>query len=110
MKNLFFGLIATVMISVSGFAKNDLNESIVDKKEIINYNIDGKVFAPEEFAKLNSKTVELAQECTVTIRVTVQTQYGPLTFTTTETFEASWLGCMAAKIGAFLASIWTPSI
>jgi hypothetical protein len=34
MKNLFFGIIATVMFSVSGFAKNDLNESIVDKKEV----------------------------------------------------------------------------
>lgn len=34
MKKLFFGLIATVIISVSGFAKNDLNESIVDKNEV----------------------------------------------------------------------------
>jgi hypothetical protein len=98
------------MFSVSGFAKNDLNESIDVKKEIINYNIDGKVFTPKEFTKLNSKTVESAKACTVTIIVTVQTQYGPLTFTTTETFEASWLGCLAAKIGAFLASIWNPSV
>jgi hypothetical protein len=34
MKKMLFGLIATVMISVSGFAKNDLNESIVVKKEV----------------------------------------------------------------------------
>jgi hypothetical protein len=34
MKKMLFGLIATVMISVSGFAKNDLNESIVAKKEV----------------------------------------------------------------------------
>jgi hypothetical protein len=109
MKNLLFGLIATVMFSVNGFANNDLNESII-KKQITSYSIDGNLFSPKEFSQLDSKVLELARECTVTITVTVQTPAGPQTFTTTETFEASWFGCLAAKVGAFLASIWNPSV
>ena len=98
------------MFSVSGFAKNDLNESIDVKKEIINYNIDGKVLTPEEFAKLNSKTIEFAEQCTVTVAVTIQTPRGPQTIRQTHTFEASWWACLAAKIGAFFVGLWTPSI
>lgn len=109
MRNLLFGLIATIMFSVNGFAKNNFNESII-KKQITSYSIDGNLFTPKEFSQLDSKVLEIAKACTVTVTVTVQTPAGPQTFTTTETFEASWLGCLAAKVGAFLATLWEPSI
>ena len=110
MKKLFFGLIATVMFSVSGFAKIDLNESIVVKKEITSYTIDGKTFTPKVFSQLDSKKLDLERECTITVTVTVQTPNGPRQITTTETFEASWWGCLAARVAAFIAGLWTPSI
>jgi hypothetical protein len=101
MKKLIFGLIATVLFSVNGFANNNLSETII-KKEITSYSIDGKLFSPKEFSQLDSKVIELARECTITVSFTVQTPTGPQTLTTTETFEASWWGCFAAKVGAFL--------
>lgn len=109
MKNLLFGFIATVMFSVNGFANNDLSETSI-KKEITNYSIDGNLFSPKEFSELDSKVIELARECTITVVITVQTPAGPIKFTTTETFEASLFGCLAAQFAAFLASLWTPSI
>lgn len=109
MKNLLFGLIATVVFSVNGFANNDLSETKI-KKEITSYSIDGNLFSPKEFSKLDSKVIELAKECTITVTITVQTPNGPQTITTTETFEASWFGCLAAKVGAFLVGLLDPSI
>jgi hypothetical protein len=109
MKKIIFGLVATVLFNVSGFAKNDLNESII-KKQITSYSIDNHLFSPKEFTQLDSKVIELARECTITVTITVQTPRGPQTFTTTETFEASWLGCLAAKVAAFLASLWNPGV
>ena len=108
MKNIIYSL-AFMLISSFAFANNNLIESII-KKEITSYSINGNLLSPKEFSELDSKVIELAKECTVTIKLTVETPAGPMTFTTTETFEASWLGCLAAQVGAFLVSLLTPSI
>ncbi len=108
MKNIIYSL-AFMLISSFALANNNLNESII-KKEITSYSIDGNLLSPKEFSELDSKVIELAKECTVTFKLTVETPAGPMTFTTTETFEASWLGCLAAQVGAFLVSLLTPSI
>lgn len=110
MKNLVLGLIATILFSVNGFAKNDLDESNNLKKEINSFVIDGKTFTPKEFSQLDINKIALAKECTITVKVTIQTPKGPQTIETTETFDASWVGCLAAKVGAFLVSLLEPSI
>ena len=109
MKKMLFGLIATVMMSVSGNA-NNLSDEFFVKKEITNYVLDGKSYSPIEYGKLDSTKLEDIKECTITVRITVDTPLGPQTLTTTETFEASWWGCALAKAGAFIAGLWNPSI
>jgi hypothetical protein len=89
MKNIIYSL-AFMLISSYSFANNNLNESII-KKEITSYSIDGNLFSPKEFSELDFKVIELAKQCTVTFRITVETPAGPMNFTTTETFEAVWL-------------------
>ena len=108
MKNIIYSL-AFMLISSFGFATENVVYKIVNK-EITAYNLDGKSYSPEEFSKLNLLELKEVKEYNVTITVTVQTSIGPIKFTTTETFEASWFGCLMAKIGAFLASLWSPSI
>jgi hypothetical protein len=104
MKKMLFGLIATVMFSVSGNANNVSNESLV-KKEITNYVLDGKSYSPIEFSKLSSETKEVAKACEITVTRTVTINGVSQTFTHTETVEMSWWGCLLAKVGAFLASV-----
>lgn len=103
--------LAFMLIGSFAFANsNDSNESLIIKKEITSYSIDNKSFSPKEFTNLDLQSLESARECTVTVTVTVQTPQGPRTFTHTETFEASWLGCLAAQVGAFIAGLFNPSI
>jgi|UPI0004886E07 hypothetical protein len=109
MKKVFFGLIATVVFSVSGFATNVDNYTIL-KKEITSISIDGKSYSPLEFSTLSTEFLKTAKPCTVTTKITVQTPIGPLSETITKTFEATWWVCLLAKVAAFLASVWTPSI
>ncbi len=109
MKKVLFGLIATVMFSASGFATNVDNFTIL-KKEITSISIDGKSYSPQEFSKLSTEFLKTAAPCTVTSTITVLTQIGPMEFTFTKTFEATWWACLLAKAAAFLASIWTPSV
>lgn len=97
------------MLSVSGFASNVVNGTIT-KQEITSYTIDGKSYSPAEFSALSPEFLKEAAPCTVTTTITVQTPIGPVSNTFTTTFEASWWGCLIAKITAFLASIWTPSL
>jgi hypothetical protein len=103
MKNLLFGLIAIVMFSFNGFANNDLNETII-KKQITSYSIDGNLFTPKEFSQLDSKVLELARECTITVTATVTINGQTRTISHDETFEASWWGCLLAKVAAFIGS------
>ena len=98
-----------MLSSTFSFANENTTNKVVNK-EITAYVLDGKSYSPEEFSKLNLLELKEVQECTVTITVTVDTPMGPVTFTTTETFEASWFGCLMAKVGAFLVSLLTPSI
>jgi hypothetical protein len=104
MKKMVFGLIATVMMSVSGNANNVSNESVV-KNEITNYVLDGIPYSPIEYSKLDENTLNTIKECTITVTRTVPTPIGPQTFTFTETVEMSWWGCLIAQVGAFIASI-----
>ena len=109
MKKMLFGLIATVMFSASGFATNVDNFSIL-KQEITSISINGKSYSPKEFSTLSPEFLKTAAPCTVTTTVTVNINGVDRTFTTTDTFEASWWVCLLAKAAAFLASIWTPSV
>jgi hypothetical protein len=109
MKKVFFGLIATVVFSVSGFATNVNNFTIL-KQEITSISIDGKSYSPQEFSKLSADFLKTAKPCTVTTTVMVNIGGVDRQFTTTDTFEASWWVCLLAKAAAFLASIWHPSI
>ena len=109
MKKVFFGLIATIMFSVSGFASNVANGTIT-KQEITSYTIDGKSYSPTEFSALSPEFLKEAAPCTVTTTVTVNIGGVDRTFTSTDTFETTWWGCLLAKIAAFLVSIWDPSI
>lgn len=109
MKKVLFGLIATVMFSASGFATNVDNFTIL-KKEITSISIDGKSYSPQEFSKLSTEFLKTAAPCTVTTTVIINVDGEDRPFTTTSTFEASWWACLLAKIAAFLASIWHPSI
>lgn len=105
MKKVLFGLIATVMFSASGFATNVDNFTIL-KKEITSISIDGKSYSPKEFSKLSPEFLKTAAPCTVTIKVIVETPYGPVPLNEEITFDASWWGCVLAKVAAFLASIF----
>ncbi len=112
MKKLLFSL-AFMLIGLFASANTNVSSTdnaVILKEQITSYELDGKSYSALEFNKLSSETIEAAKECTVTVTVTVQTPIGPQTFTQTETFEASWFGCLMAKIGAFLASIWRPSV
>ena len=108
MKNIIYSL-AFMLISPFVFANENVTNTIVNK-QITAYNLDGKSYSPEEFSKLNLLEFKDVRECNVTITITVETPNGPLTFSTTETFEASWFGCLMAKVGAFIASLWSPSV
>jgi hypothetical protein len=105
MKKVLFGLIATVVFSVSGFATNVDNFTIL-KQEITSISIEGKSYSPQEFSKLSPDFFKTAAPCTVTIKVIVETLYGPVTLNEEITFDASWWGCVLAKVTAFLASIF----
>ena len=109
MKKVFFGLIATVVFSVSGFATNVDNFTVL-KQEITSISIDGKSYSPLEFSTLSPEFLKTAAPCTVT--TSIQFSANGITFEIpiTKTFEASWWGCLLAKVAAFLASIWHPSI
>ena len=109
MKKVFFGLIATVVFSVSGFATNVDNYTIL-KKEITSISIDGKSYSPQEFSKLSPEFLKMAAPCTVTSTIHVTIDGINVSIPITETFEASWWACLLAKAVAFLASIWQPSI
>jgi hypothetical protein len=109
MKKVFFGLIATVMFSVSGFASNVANGTIT-KQEITSYTIDGKSYSPAEFSALSPDFLKEAAPCTVKTTIHVNINGIDCPIPVSETFEASWWVCMLAKAIAFLASIWTPSI
>ena len=106
---MLFGLIATVMLSVNGFASNVDNFTIL-KQEITSISIDGKSYSPKEFRTLIPESLKTAAPCTVTTTVTVNIGGEDKTFTTTDTFEASWWVCLLAKAAAFLVSIWEPSV
>ena len=109
MKKVFFGLIATVMLSVSGFASNVVNGTIT-KQEITSYTIDGKSYSPAEFSALSPEFLKEAAPCTVTTTIHGTLNGIAFEFPITRTFEATWLGCLLAKAAAFLVSIWTPSL
>ena len=108
MKNVIYSLVF-ILISSFAFANENVANKVVNK-QITSYNLPVISYSPEELSKLNLLELKEVQECTVTITITVETAIGPLTFTTTETFEASWFGCLMAKVGAFLASLWNPSV
>ena len=103
MKKVFFGLIATVMLSVSGFASNVVNGTIT-KQEITSYTIDGKSYSPAEFSALSPELLNVVIPCTIIVSVTITINGITRTTSHTETFEASWWGCFFTKVGAFLAS------
>ena len=109
MKKMLFGLIATVVFSVSGFATNVDNFTIL-KKEITSISIDGKSYSPLEFSTLSPEFLKTAAPCTVTSTIHVTIDGIEVSIPITETFEASWWVCLLAKAVAFLASIWQPSI
>lgn len=108
MKKMIFGLVASVAFSIN--ANANVVSPTSNPKEITKIVLDGKSYSPIEFNQLDRATIEAAKSCTVTVTVTVNTDNGPQTLTTTETFEASWFGCAMAKVGAFLAGLWEPSI
>ena len=109
MKKVFFGLIATVMFSVSGFASNVVNGTIT-KQEITSYTIDGKSYSPAEFSALSPEFLKTAAPCTVKSTIHININGIDFSIPISETFEASWWVCMLAKVAAFLASVWTPSL
>ncbi len=107
MKNLFFTL-AFMLISSFAFANTNVDStdnSVVLNEQITSYELDGKSYSSLEFNKLSSETIEEAKECTVTVTRTVTINGVSHTFSHTETFEASWWGCLLAQVGAFLASV-----
>ncbi len=101
---MLFGIIATVMMSTSGFANKTTNEIIL-KSEIINYSLDGKTYSQIEYNKLDKTTLANVKACEITITRTIDTPQGPRTFTYTETVEMSWWGCLIAQVAAFIASV-----
>ena len=109
MKKVFFGLIATVVFSVSGFATNVDNFTVL-KQEITSISIDGKSYSPLEFSTLSTEFLKTAKPCTVTTLIQFSVNGIPFEIPITKTFEASWWACLLAKVAAFLASIWTPSL
>lgn len=101
---MLFGLIATVMISVSGFAKNDLNESIVAKKEVnvtnencidkvkVKFNLGNVTDLSETELNnicdnLNLQNVDFkdADECTVSISAEINVGFGSVSITVSYT-------------------------
>jgi len=104
MKKMLFGIIATVMMSTSGFA-NKTTKEIILKSEIINYSIDGKTYSPIEYSKLDTATLTDVKACEITITKTIDTPQGPRTFTYTDTVDMSWWGCLIAQVAAFIASV-----
>lgn len=104
MKKILFGLIATVMISVSGFANNDLNESIIVKKEV-NAKIENckdKInvsFNLGDVTNLSKSEVNIlcdnlilqnvdfkdADECTVSISAEINVGFGSVSITVSYT-------------------------
>ncbi|CAM3926630.1 MULTISPECIES: hypothetical protein [Flavobacterium] len=109
MKKLAFGLVATVLFSLTAAANNTEVVNPV-QKEVRTYVLDGKSYSSEEFSKLGAEHFEVARPCTVTTTVTVQTPAGPETFSETVTFDASIVGCLLAKAAAFIAGLWNPSV
>lgn len=106
---MLFGLIATVMLSVNGFASNVDNFTIL-KHEITSISIDGKSYSPKEFTSLSPKFLKSAEPCTVTTTIEFSVNGIPFEIPITKTFEASWWACLLAKAVAFLASILEPSV
>ena len=96
MKKLLFGIVATAIFSVSSFANTEINPKTENQKPVVTYTVEGKTYSQVEFNKL-----EDVQECTITVTRVVNGQ----TFSHTETFQASWWGCLLAHVGAFLASV-----
>lgn len=108
MKNLFFTL-AFMLIGSFAFANENITNKVVNN-EITAYNLDGKSYSPEEFSKLTLLELKEVKECTITITSNVTINGVTKPFTMTETFEASWWGCLLAQIGAFIVSIFASDI
>jgi len=117
MKKLLFGLIATVMISVSGFAKNDLNESIDVKKgvNVTNENCNDKFKVKFNLgnvsnlteSELNSMCDNLVSqnfdlnnevdECTVSFTAEVNVGFGSVSVTVSYTASNCEIAMNKAK-------------
>ena len=108
MKNIIYSL-AFMLISFFGFATENVVYKVVNK-EITAYNLDGKSYSPEEFSKLNLLELKEVKECTITITSRITINGVSKDVSITEKFEASWWGCLFAKIGALIVSMLAADI
>jgi hypothetical protein len=110
MKHLFLGLIATIMFSLSGYAENmNYNSSFV-KSQAQSYSIDGKSLMNKEIRNSDKKLFAPEKLCVVTVKMTIKVNNKEVVIETTQSFEASTFGCIAAKAAAFIVSVLEPSI
>ncbi len=110
MKHLFLGLIATILFSFSGYAENlNCNTSFV-KSQSLSYSNDGKSSITEEFRNLDMSQFIPEKLCTVIVKMTIKVNNKEVVIESTQSFEASTFGCIAAKVAAFIVSTLDPSI
>lgn len=98
-----------MLISSFVFANENVANKVVNK-QITAYNLDGKSYSPEEFSKLDLLELKEVKECTITITSRITINGVSKDVSITEKFEASWWGCLFAKIGAFIVSMLAADI
>ena len=90
-----------MLSSTFSFANENITNKMVNK-EITAFVLDGKSYSPEEFSKLNLLELKEVKECTITITSRITINGVSKDVSITEKFEASWWGCLFAKIGALI--------
>lgn len=108
MKNIIYSLVF-MLSSTFSFANENITNKMVNK-EITAFVLDGKSYSPEEFSKLNLLELKEVKECTITITSRITINGVSKDVSITEKFEASWWGCLFAKIGALIVSMLAADI
>lgn len=110
MKHLFLGLIASILLSLSGHAASlNCNSNFVQSKTLSNA-VDEKSQVTEVFEKQNNSTFSPEKLCTIIVKMTIKVNNKEVVIETTQSFEASTFGCIAAKVAAFIVSTLEPSV
>ena len=107
MKKLIF-VLCLALFTINTYADEVKQTTKEITQPLIKCEINGKNYSLAEFDKFANAQPNIAtRPCTVNIVVQGSINGVPFRYTEEITFEASWLGCLASKVAAFLVEVFT---